>query len=216
MTKTWDEISEIINNDLGITNFLLLVSHQECQILYEAAIRLKAKTILELGLGCGTFTTTLLFACKELGAHLTTIDINKNFAVGNPKIMDFAKKLKLDGNWTFIENSDENVDWDTPVDMLVLDTDHTLDLTVKELDKFMPFVTGEAFLHDVLHQAHKLDINTAVLNFIRKNQPSFSWYLVNLTRADCWNYQIFNTWCGIGRLYKEKMEGSNSLYEKKI
>jgi phospholipid N-methyltransferase len=214
MIKTWNEISSIIDKEIKMENFALLVSPQECQIIYETAIRLRAKTILELGFGCGSFTTALLFACKETGGHLTTIDPDKEFSNANPQILNFIKKLKLDENWTFIEENDMDVEWNSKVDMLLIDTDHTLDLTVKELNKFMSFVKGEALLHDVLHNQHSVDINTAVLQYIRKDLPAFRWELIDVPKTDVWNYEVYNTWCGIGRLYKREMEGTNHIFNK--
>ena len=74
-----------------------------------------------------------------------------------------AKKLinnfHLEKNWNFIQADDLKLDWDKPIDHLFIDTSHTYEQTLAELNKFGSFVRpgGIITLHDIISSHEVLD-----------------------------------------------------------
>jgi hypothetical protein len=188
----WEEIKALIDKEIGFR----LVSPDECRIVYETSLSIEPKEILEIGLWLGTFTIPMLLYCKQAGAHLTTID-RKLY----PDTERLIERLGLNGNWTFINNTSAEAakTWAKNIDMLVIDSSHSYYDTIAELRFFSTFSPKEILLHDVLHKAHGKDIMLAVTDFLMDKRE---WVDINGPRIPCWNFEVYNTWCGMGRLYR--------------
>ncbi len=195
----WEEVKP------KLANFVGLVTYKESKIVFDTAVRLKAKSILELGIGQGAFSTALLYACSETGGKLTSLTLDANFK--QELFTDKYPELNaVKQNWAPIKMDCLKFakTWTEPLDLLVIDCDHGYEHTKKELEAYAKFVkdNGEILLHDVLHAAHGKDILNAVQEFIM--YPGWladPKYLV-------WNLNIINTTCGMGRMYKVKPDGS--------
>ena len=142
--------------------------HEHLQTLYLLTIELNLKNILELGTRTGESTIPLLLATKELGGTMTSVDIDSCFEA-KAKI----KQMNLEKYWNFIQNDDLSLTWDKEIDHLFIDTSHTYDQTLAELQKFEPFVRkgGLITLHDIMSCPPVLD---AVNDFLtEKNNFRF-------------------------------------------
>ncbi|HUV45509.1 MAG TPA: class I SAM-dependent methyltransferase [Dehalococcoidia bacterium] len=115
--------------------------------LYMLTKQLNLQSILELGTRTGKSTVALLLAAKEIGGTVTSIDI-----VDCPEAKAKVASLGLTKYWRFIEVDDLLLEWNMPVDHLFIDTAHTYDQTLKELQKFEPYVNmgGVISLHDIV------------------------------------------------------------------
>ena len=122
-----------------------------CRLLYENAINLKAKTILELGVGEGFSTIALLAAVKETDGMVWSID-KRNWASGITRIQNtpFIDAQK----WHLIISDDIMYAkrWNLTVDILYVDTSHQYEHTLNELELYSPYVRkgGAVLLHDTL------------------------------------------------------------------
>ena len=89
-----------------------------------------------------------------------------------------AKKLisdlDLTNSWEFIQSDDLKNDWKKPIDHLFIDTSHTYEQTLAELEKFTPFVKpgGIITLHDIISCPEVL---SAINDYI-KNKPHIKFY----------------------------------------
>jgi hypothetical protein len=56
-------------------------------------------------------------------------------------------------NFTFTRESSLEKEWDTPIDVLNIDSDHTYETTLEEIKRWVPFVKpgGLVFFHDYDH-----------------------------------------------------------------
>lgn len=132
--------------------------------LYMVAMENNCKTIVELGVGegyLGQSTFAFLFAARELGGHLVSIDIGPcDFTVQE------VKRIGLARYWTFLLGDDLHdqfadvldpkrgaITWKAPdsIDLLFIDTSHTYAQTLAELKKYEQFVKPGGFiiLHDI-------------------------------------------------------------------
>jgi len=122
-----------------------------CRLLYENAINLEAKTILELGVGEGFSTIALLAAVKETDGMVWSID-KRNWESGITRIQNtpFIDAQK----WHLIISDDIEYakNWNLTVDILYVDTSHQYEHTLKELELYSPYVRkgGAVLLHDTL------------------------------------------------------------------
>jgi len=126
--------------------------------LYETTKDRNLKQVLELGTCEGNSLLTLLFAAKEIGGHVVTVDT---------EICPVAKmRVEREGlsDWcTFLQDDDLATEWHTPIDHLFIDTIHTYDQVLKELRKFEPYVVsgGVITLHDTTSHPELWDAITA-------------------------------------------------------
>jgi len=98
-------------------------------ILYNMVRDYEVKTILELGVEYGVTTRAFLLACRDFDATLTSIDVEL------PKFsLDVLGDLKK--YWRFIRGNDLEVEWNTEVDLIFIDTIHTYDHLKAELEKY--------------------------------------------------------------------------------
>lgn len=103
------------------------------------------KSVLELGVRGGESTIALLYAMRENGGHLTSIDADNCF---NARVrVDTAGLLP---HWTMIQGDDMAVPWEKHVGMMFVDTSHTYAHTLAELKKFEPLVERYILMHDTV------------------------------------------------------------------
>jgi len=121
--------------------------HEHLQTLYMLTVELNLRNVLELGTRTGESTTALISAIKKIDGKLTSVDIDS---------CEEAKKkvrsLNLDKYWNFIQIDDLKLDWDEEIDHLFIDSDHSYEHVLSELQKFEPFVKhgGLITLHDTV------------------------------------------------------------------
>lgn len=120
---------------------------QHLMTLYMLTRQMKLSTVLELGVRTGESTIALLSAVKEIGGIVTSIDI-----VDCPEATSKVDSLGLSKWWRFIKGDDLEVEWNESIDHLFIDTSHTYDQTLKELQRFEPQVKngGVVTLHDIV------------------------------------------------------------------
>jgi predicted O-methyltransferase YrrM len=115
--------------------------------LYMLTKQMKLLSVLELGVRTGESTIVFLSAAKENGGTVTSIDV-----VDCPEAISKVDSLGLSKWWRFIRGDDLEVEWNKSIDHLFIDTSHTYDHTLKELQKFEPWVNagGVITLHDIV------------------------------------------------------------------
>ncbi len=169
----------------------VLLFRDEAEILYNTVKKINAKNVLELGVGNATSTIALLASLEETGGKLTSVDIIDNpwYDRNSP---NKVKSLGLEKNWNFITGDDLEYakTCQDRYDIVFLDTDHTYRQTLNELNAFTPFLNtkGCMILHDTLHPDHSIDVNLAVLKFIREEKEKNKY----------WGYILYPTTCGMG------------------
>ena len=120
---------------------------QHIPTLYLLCLLKKPKIMVELGCRTGNTAIPLLYAAKQFGGHVYSIDIEKW-----PELEVFSKDYEqLVTNWTFIESDDLKLEWNKSIDLLYIDTSHKYDHTLKELQKYEPLIAhgGVIIFHDI-------------------------------------------------------------------
>ncbi len=143
--------------------------HEHLATLYLLTVELNLKRIVELGTRSGESTIALLAAAKQIEGEVLSVDINP--------CLDAKKNLQAHGllkNWTFIQCDDLKLEWNRTIDHLFIDTSHTFEQTVKELEKYEPWVKcgGLITLHDTVLYP---EIMQAIKSFI-KNRTDLRLY----------------------------------------
>lgn len=139
--------------------------------LYDLCEEVNAKTIVELGVRWGTTTVPFLVYCHYKGAHLYSVDIEDCHVAKS-----FMKALGLTDYWTFTQMNDiEYIEsWkqrnDPKIDLLFIDSEHTYDLTIAELNGYSAFVSGLVILHDYYMEG----VQKAIAEFL-KSQKSWEY-----------------------------------------
>jgi predicted O-methyltransferase YrrM len=135
--------------------------HEHLTTLFMLTVQLRLNTILELGTRGGESTVALLYAAKEIGGKVFSIDVDE---------CADAKRLVgtycLEPYWQFMRADDLVVEWDKAVDHLFIDTSHSLDQTIKELKKYEPYVRrgGIITMHDSVAYP---EVKEAALTYLR-------------------------------------------------
>ncbi len=113
--------------------------------LYKLTVDRRLRRVLELGTRTGLSTLALLYAAKEIGGHVTSVDL-----APVPEAQARVDAAGLRGYWTFVEADDLAIPWEEAIDHLFTDTAHTYEHTRKELAKFEPRVVpgGVISMHD--------------------------------------------------------------------
>jgi predicted O-methyltransferase YrrM len=136
-------------------------------------VQLRLNTVLELGTRGGESTVALLYATKEIGGRVFSIDMDE---CADAKRLVGTYGLKP--YWQFIQADDLAVEWDKAVDHLFIDTSHTLDQTMKELKKYEPYVRrgGIITMHDSVTYP---EVKEAVLTHLRERHDLRMYEYVN-------------------------------------
>ena len=145
------------------------------RLLYNFVVDRNYQTLLELGVRSGVSTRAFLLGCKVTGGHLWSVDISE---IRVPNI-NFGDDWALSGHWTYTQHTDDlDYKWDKPIDLLFIDTSHTYEQTLAELNKFTPYVKfdGTVLLHDtLLDHINEWGVLRAVETFLRDN-PYWDYY----------------------------------------
>lgn len=101
--------------------------------------------VLEIGV-CQCFSTSaLLLGVRENGGHLTSVDIEhcEN---------DIPSLTRPQDNWTFIQADSTLLEWNEPLDVLLIDGGHSYANVKADMERFIPFVKsgGLVLMHDVM------------------------------------------------------------------
>jgi len=156
--------------------------HEHLATLFMLTVELNLKTIVELGTAGGESTIAFLYAAKQIGGKVYSIDINPCL-----EAKERIKTLGLQEYWTFIQGDDLKVEWNKPLDHLFIDTSHTFNQTIRELEKYEPYVNygGIITIHDIVGYPEVLQ---AINSYIKD-------------RTDLRLYKYFNNW-GLGIIFK--------------
>ena len=113
--------------------------------LYRITRDRNLRRVLELGTRTGESTVALLSAAREIGGHVTSVDLEPC-----PDAEARVRGAGLEAFWTFLRADDLALDWEEPIDHLFIDTSHEYDHTVQELRRFEPLVSpaGVITMHD--------------------------------------------------------------------
>ena len=173
--------------------------HQHLPTLNFIVKEFNLKDILELGTQTGFSTVALGYAVKDIGGHLTSVDI-----VNCPLAREKMEKRKLSKNWTFFEGQDDlTLNWNKKIDCLFIDSKHTYEQLKAELKKYVPFVKKNGFviLHDVIvysEEFYDLPYSTGKINYKRQMAKAIDEYFKDKNTR---YYRWFND-CGLGVMRK--------------
>lgn len=114
---------------------------EHIQFMEDTCVSIGAQNILELGVRTGNSTRALLQAADKTNGRVTSIDTHDCSWVGqdNPR-------------WAFIKMDDLEYNVPRALDLLFIDTEHTYDQCLAELNKFALWVRigGVILLHDTI------------------------------------------------------------------
>lgn len=162
--------------------------HEHLPTLYMLTIEFNLKNILELGTQFGNSTIVLLLAAKEINGKVATVDVDPCLDA-----RDKIKNLQLDKWCTFVQNDDLNVEWNEPIDHLFIDSNHSYNHVLEQLQKYEPFVKPGGFItmHDiVMHEFLPDGTPTQKINDINSVLRAINDYIKN--RNDLRFYKYFN------------------------
>lgn len=163
---------------------------REVPILYAETIGSNAKKIIDLGVHHGLSTRAFLIACYETDGHVWSVDIRDC-----PVARALINAWGLEDRWTFTIMHDlEYVKtWKKGlVDLVMIDTSHGYEHTLKELEAYTPLVRkgGLIFLHDIIPAHSGIKVHEALTEFLKK-------------RMHAYDYFLYKTPHGLGRLTKK-------------
>lgn len=161
--------------------------------LYKRAVESGAKTILELGVLQGESTRALLKAATENKGHLYSVEL------GCPSLQRTGEALQAGGAdlsfWTPICGDDLEVakQWAIPIDFLFIDTSHTYEHTLRELEAYSKFVVQEGIivLHDIKPES-KAPVKLAIDSWLKLHNE---WVFEDISPP--------KDWCGLGLLKRK-------------
>ncbi len=132
--------------------------------LHMLSVEFDLKNILELGTAEGESTVALLQAAHQIGGRVYSIDINPCIEARN-----LITNLGLADCWNFTQGDDLKVKWDKSIDHLFIDTSHMFEHTLKELQKYEPYVKigGVITLHDIISFP---EVMAAISNYTRNRR----------------------------------------------
>lgn len=139
-------------------NFCLNLAQKSSDIneyimsLYNMPVQMNAKTIVEIGSGVSTFA--LVAAANKTGGHVISIDIGGWDTLN--RLENGEETMKKEENFTMITGSSMDIEWDTnkQIDFFFLDSEHTYELTMNEMNKWFGYVRhgGIIVMHDTAHE----------------------------------------------------------------
>ena len=120
----------------------------DSKVLYDYASKIENGLIVEIGSYSGKSTKILALASPS--SRVITID---SFVLGNPDIIKKQFHESVEGlNVTLLEmdSKDVGADWSEPIDLLVVDGDHSYEAVKQDIDLFAPHVLAGKFslFHD--------------------------------------------------------------------
>jgi predicted O-methyltransferase YrrM len=129
---------------------------EHLDFIKKVCMMVEAELILELGVRSGNSTRAFLEVADKLDANVISIDIDDCSCVANSP------------RWKFYQMDDLNFNQHLLIDVLFIDTSHTYEQTLKELEKFEPMVKrgGVIFLHDTISKPEVLE---AIKTYLHTN-----------------------------------------------
>ena len=121
--------------------------HEHLNTIYMLIRMNNLKDILELGTRGGESTIALLLAAKDIGGHVTSVDIDECKDAKN-----MVSKYNLGNYWTFLQGDDLSIEYHEKIGLLFIDTSHTYEHTLNELQKYEPYVIKQGIIamHDTV------------------------------------------------------------------
>ena len=144
------------------------------QFLHDTVVRRSAQIVLELGTNTGKSTLAFLLGLQKTNGILYSCDIAPcQQAIKN------INKWELSKHWQFTQMDDRNFvkTWTTPIDILLIDTDHTMEHTLQELKLFAPHVKSDGIIliHDMACIQFGPNELTALCKFLA-GEPQGKWF----------------------------------------
>ena len=142
--------------------------------LYDLAVKINAKIIVELGAGQSTYA--LMAAANKTGGQLWSIDVLEDAYLR--EWPQGKQDLKLCDHLTQIVADDIYIGngWEDPIDFLFIDTSHQYEHTLNELKIWTPLVRkgGIICMHDTHHTVgHAVRCREALDYFLKENPDDF-------------------------------------------
>jgi predicted O-methyltransferase YrrM len=176
--KIEEHVIECVKHETDINYFMLLLR----QYVAERAMYVQTYNIVELGVRTGNSTISFL-------SGLTRANNGKLFSCDiDPceHAISYINSANLSSRWEFTQiDSISYADlYKDTIDLVFIDTDHTYELTKKELEIWSPKLKngGRIILHDTLSRPDGVGI--AVKEFAEKNKD--------------WKYYNIDVCCGLG------------------
>jgi len=125
--------------------------HQHLETLYNLVTSIQAKTVIECGVNTGESTVALLEAVHATGGILISVDIQEL-----PNVRPMLTSYGLIDRWNFNLSDDIKFGqaWpaDKKADLIFIDTSHTFDHTVREIEVYEPILRpgGIMVFHDTV------------------------------------------------------------------
>ena len=130
------------------------------------------KKVLELGVRNGISTVALVEAVSTINGHVWSVDLD-DAKFTKQKI----SSMNLDRFWTFIQNDSilEAEKWENPVDLILVDTAHYYEQTLKELQMYERFLNVGGFI--LLHDSKSFPgVLHAVEDFLKTSKSKYNFY----------------------------------------
>jgi len=149
---------------------------REVPILYDESIRLGAKKTIDLGVKYGLSTRAFLLACAVTDGHVWSVDVTDS-----PYARQKIREWGLADRWTFTIMDDLEFikTWkEGPVDIVMIDTSHYYEHTLRELEAYSPIVRsgGLIFLHDTIPAAACMKVSEAIIDFLKAHPGKYDYY----------------------------------------
>jgi len=143
--------------------------HEHMDTLHDLVLRVNARNVWELGVHLGNSTLAFLEACRKVGGILSSVDLMP-CEVAHERV----KKNRLEGRWRFTKANDLDIKITTPIDVLLIDSDHSYEHTAKELKKYAGMVMPRGFI--ALHDTKSFPgVWQAIEEFLAENLQFYLW-----------------------------------------
>jgi len=161
-------------------------------IFFSEVMRQRARKVIELGTGSGESAEAFLLALELTRGHLWTVDIRIRNKVTKRLRERYGKRF------TFYKGDslDFAEEWDKgKADIIFIDTSHTYEQTLKELEAFTPLLKkdGVIYLHDTLAHITYSDPQYGVMKAIE----------TYLQDNSGWKFKNFYTPYGLGEMKRK-------------
>lgn len=171
--KIEDHLIECLKYESDINYLMLLIR----QMVAERAMYVKNYIIVELGVRTGNSTISFLSGLERANnGELFSCDIDPCEHASN-----LMKSANLSKRWKFtqIDSLSFAELFENTIDLVFIDTDHTYELTKKELEIWSKKVKigGRILLHDTLSRPE--GVGLAVKEF-KENNPSWKYYNIDV------------------------------------
>lgn len=110
------------------------------QTLYDLVLQVKPRVVFEIGSGYFAFSRAILKALEQTGGHLFTCDPKPRIVYVHPQM-----------HFTRIHSDEYAKTWKPPINLLMIDGDHSAEQVAADFYHFRPFVTTPGYIafHDI-------------------------------------------------------------------